>query len=209
MRTATLQRHTNETKIDVTVNLDGSGVYDVDTGIGFLDHMLEQLSRHSLCDLTLRCDGDRHIDDHHSTEDTGIAIYKWANGLIGEIVSCFQFHGGDNSIEVYGTQGALIVSGVDLGSRDLTKTYIVPKDSDRGGELVLHDEKEWTISDTVPQFKKNTPEFHKKVASVFVDALVAGDPPPCTYLDGRRASEMIIAAYESARTGKAQKIVYG
>jgi imidazoleglycerol-phosphate dehydratase len=74
MRTATIQRHTSETKIDVTVNLDGTGVYDVHTGIGFLDHMLEQLARHSLCDLTLRCEGDLHIDDHHSTEDTGIAI---------------------------------------------------------------------------------------------------------------------------------------
>jgi predicted dehydrogenase len=150
----------------------------------------------------------------YAVEDTGIAIYKWANGLIGEIVSCFQFHGGDNSIEVYGTQGAMIVSGVDLGSRDLTetaflKTFVVPKGSGRGGKLVLHDEKEWTISDIVPQFKRDTPTFHKNVASAFVDALVAGDPPSCTYEDGRRASEMIIAAYESAKTGRAQKIVYG
>lgn len=147
-------------------------------------------------------------------EDTGIAIYKWSNGLVGEIVSCFQFHGGENSIEVYGTHGALIVSGVDLGSRDLTesgflKTFVVPGDSNRGGELVLHDEKKWTISDTVPQFKKDTPTFHKNVASAFVDAMVTGGPPPCTYLDGRRASEMIIAAYESAKTGRAVKIEYG
>lgn len=84
MRTATLQRHTNETKIDVTVNLDGSGAYDVRTGIGFLDHMLEQLARHSLCDLTLRCDGDRHIDDHHSTEDTGIAIGMAIRQALGD-----------------------------------------------------------------------------------------------------------------------------
>lgn len=74
MRTASLQRDTNETKVSVTVNLDGTGVYDVVTGVGFLDHMLEQLSRHSLCDLTVRCDGDTHIDDHHTTEDIGIAI---------------------------------------------------------------------------------------------------------------------------------------
>ena len=74
MRTASLQRDTNETKVSVSVNLDGTGAYDVATGVGFLDHMLEQLSRHSLCDLTVRCDGDLHIDDHHTTEDVGIAI---------------------------------------------------------------------------------------------------------------------------------------
>ena len=74
MRTASLQRDTNETKVSVSVNLDGTGAYDVVTGVGFLDHMLEQLSRHSLCDLTVRCDGDLHIDDHHTTEDVGIAI---------------------------------------------------------------------------------------------------------------------------------------
>ena len=108
----------------------------------------------------------------------------------------------------------MIVSGVDLGSRDLTesaflKTFTVPKDSSRAGKLVDHDEKAWTISDTVPLFKKDTPRFHKNVASAFVDAMVAGDPPPCTYIDGRRASEMIIAAYESAKTGKTVKIKYG
>lgn len=84
MRTASLQRHTNETKIDVSVNLDGTGVYDVQTGIGFLDHMLEQLSRHSLCDLALRCDGDRQIDDHHSTEDVGIAIGMAVRQALGD-----------------------------------------------------------------------------------------------------------------------------
>lgn len=74
MRTATLERNTSETKIAVTVNLDGTGVYDVHTGVGFFDHMLEQLSRHSLIDLTLRTEGDLHIDQHHTVEDTGLAI---------------------------------------------------------------------------------------------------------------------------------------
>lgn len=84
MRTATIQRHTNETKIDVTVNLDGSGRYDIKTGIGFLDHMLDQLARHSLCNLTVRCDGDLHIDDHHSTEDVGIAIGMAVKQALGD-----------------------------------------------------------------------------------------------------------------------------
>ena len=74
MRTATISRSTKETSIDVTVNLDGTGIYEVETGIGFLDHMLEQLSRHSLIDLKVKAVGDLHIDQHHTVEDTGIAI---------------------------------------------------------------------------------------------------------------------------------------
>ena len=74
MRTATVERNTHETKISATLNLDGTGAYDIKTGIGFLDHMLEQLSRHSLIDLTVRADGDLHIDFHHTTEDSGIVI---------------------------------------------------------------------------------------------------------------------------------------
>ncbi len=74
MRTASVERNTNETKISATINLDGSGTYDVETGIGFLDHMLEQLSRHSLIDIKVRCKGDLHIDGHHTTEDVGIAL---------------------------------------------------------------------------------------------------------------------------------------
>jgi imidazoleglycerol-phosphate dehydratase len=73
-RCASVERNTTETQISVTIDLDGTGKYSVDTGIGFLDHMLEQLSRHSLIDLTVQARGDLHIDFHHTTEDTGIAI---------------------------------------------------------------------------------------------------------------------------------------
>ena len=73
-RRASVARKTNETAIEVTVDLDGTGRYDVKTGVGFLDHMLEQLSRHGLIDLMVRAEGDLHIDAHHTTEDTGIAI---------------------------------------------------------------------------------------------------------------------------------------
>ena len=73
-RTAKIERNTKETQISVEINLDGTGQYKVSTGIGFLDHMLEQLSRHSLIDITLTAKGDTHIDYHHTTEDTGIAI---------------------------------------------------------------------------------------------------------------------------------------
>ena len=84
MRQATYSRKTKETEIDVAVNIDGAGVYDVQTGIGFLDHMLEQLSRHSLMDLTLRAKGDLHIDFHHTTEDTGIAIGHAVSEALGD-----------------------------------------------------------------------------------------------------------------------------
>jgi imidazoleglycerol-phosphate dehydratase len=84
MREATVSRKTKETSIDVRVDLDGTGVYDISTGIGFLDHMLEQLSRHSLMDLHVRAEGDLHIDFHHTTEDTGIAIGEAVGEALGD-----------------------------------------------------------------------------------------------------------------------------
>ncbi len=74
MRKATITRKTAETEISVTLDLDGTGRHDCQTGVGFFDHMLDQLARHSLIDLTVRAKGDTHIDDHHTVEDTGIAL---------------------------------------------------------------------------------------------------------------------------------------
>jgi len=84
MRTASIARKTNETDISVTVNLDGTGLHDVSTGVGFLDHMLEQLSRHSLIDMTIRAKGDLHIDAHHTTEDVGIALGQALKAALGD-----------------------------------------------------------------------------------------------------------------------------
>jgi imidazoleglycerol-phosphate dehydratase len=84
MRKASIERNTKETRIRVAVNLDGSGVYTVSTGVGFLDHMLEQLSRHSLIDLEVKAEGDLHIDAHHTTEDVGIAIGEAVNKALGD-----------------------------------------------------------------------------------------------------------------------------
>lgn len=84
MRTATVRRHTSETKLDVTVDLDGTGTYQVATGIGFLDHMLEQLSRHSLVDITLTARGDLHIDAHHTTEDSALALGEAVARALGD-----------------------------------------------------------------------------------------------------------------------------
>jgi imidazoleglycerol-phosphate dehydratase len=84
MRTATITRKTKETEITATVNLDGTGKYNVSTGIGFLDHMLEQLAKHSLMDIELKAKGDLHIDFHHTTEDSGITIGQAVAQALGE-----------------------------------------------------------------------------------------------------------------------------
>ena len=84
MRRAKVERTTKETRVVAELDLDGTGMYDVETGIGFLNHMLEQLSRHSLVDLKLRAEGDVHIDFHHTTEDTGIVIGEAVNRALGD-----------------------------------------------------------------------------------------------------------------------------
>jgi len=83
-RKAAVERATRETRIRAAVNLDGTGIYDVATGIGFLDHMLEQLSKHSLIDVACRAEGDLHIDFHHTTEDTGYAVGEAVSKALGE-----------------------------------------------------------------------------------------------------------------------------
>ena len=83
-RQATISRKTKETQIAATVDLDGSGAFDVKTGIGFLDHMLEQLARHSMIDITLIATGDLHIDFHHTAEDTGIVLGQAIAKALGE-----------------------------------------------------------------------------------------------------------------------------
>ena len=83
MRTATITRSTAETEITVIINLDGTGIYDNQTGVGFFDHMLDQLARHSLIDMTVYAKGDLHIDDHHTVEDTGIALGQALTQALG------------------------------------------------------------------------------------------------------------------------------
>jgi imidazoleglycerol-phosphate dehydratase len=84
MRQATVSRKTAETAISVSAVLDGTGSYDIKTGVGFFDHMLEQVARHSLMDLTIKAVGDLHIDDHHTVEDTGIALGQAVAQALGE-----------------------------------------------------------------------------------------------------------------------------
>ncbi|OAN71964.1 imidazoleglycerol-phosphate dehydratase [Jannaschia sp. EhC01] len=84
MRTAQITRKTAETDISVEINLDGTGSYDIQTGVGFFDHMLDQLARHALIDMTVRCAGDLHIDDHHTVEDVGIALGQALTQAMGD-----------------------------------------------------------------------------------------------------------------------------
>tara|TARA_Y100000815_G_C13249613_1_gene464991 strand:- start:179 stop:784 length:606 start_codon:yes stop_codon:yes gene_type:complete len=84
MRRASITRKTAETDISVEIDLDGTGSYDNRTGVGFFDHMLDQLSRHALIDMTVRCEGDLHIDDHHTVEDVGIALGQALTQALGD-----------------------------------------------------------------------------------------------------------------------------
>ncbi|MBQ7257327.1 MAG: imidazoleglycerol-phosphate dehydratase HisB [Abditibacteriota bacterium] len=84
MRKAIIKRETKETKINIEINLDGTGKYDIDTGIGFFDHMLTALSRHSLIDMNISCIGDLEVDGHHTVEDIGIALGQAVKSAIGD-----------------------------------------------------------------------------------------------------------------------------
>ncbi len=110
-RTATVSRSTKETAIEVTVNLDGTGKYDIATGIGFFDHMLEQLSRHSLIDMSVRAKGDLHIDDHHTAEDTGIALGQAISKALGERRGITRYASVDLAMDGTLTKASVDVSG--------------------------------------------------------------------------------------------------
>ncbi len=111
MRTGTIRRTTHETSIEVNLNLDGTGVYNVSTGIGFLDHMLEQLSRHSLVDLSVQAVGDLHVDQHHTTEDTGIAIGEALAQALGDKRGITRYGSAYAPMDETLTRCALDISG--------------------------------------------------------------------------------------------------
>ncbi len=111
MRTARIARKTHETDILVEVNLDGAGVYDVTTGIGFLDHMIEQFSRHSLIDLTCRIKGDLHVDQHHTTEDSAIAIGQAIAKALGDKAGIGRYGEAHSAMDEALARVALDISG--------------------------------------------------------------------------------------------------
>ena len=111
MRTATVERKTTETEVFVSIDLDGSGEYDVDTGIGFLDHMLESLSKHSLIDLKVRAEGDLHIDMHHTNEDVGIVIGQALAKALGDMTGIRRFGAATIPMDEACTRCAIDLSG--------------------------------------------------------------------------------------------------
>ena len=111
MRQATVERKTTETQVTCTVNLDGTGAFDVKTGVGFFDHMVEQLSRHSLIDITLRTTGDLHIDDHHTVEDSGIALGQAVAKALGDRKGIRRYGSCDLPMDETLSRCAIDVSG--------------------------------------------------------------------------------------------------
>jgi len=111
MRSATIERKTKETEIGVTLDLDGTGRADIATGVGFFDHMLDQLARHGLMDLTIRCKGDLHIDQHHTVEDVGIAIGQALKKALGEMRGITRYADTHLAMDEALTRCAIDVSG--------------------------------------------------------------------------------------------------
>ncbi len=137
MRQATIQRKTHETSISLSVDLDGTGRYEVSTGIGYLDHMLEQLSRHSLIDLTVDCQGDLHVDGHHTTEDVGIALGQAVGQALGERRGITRYGSALSPMDE-----ALVRVALDVSGRPCL-VWKVAFDRDRLGELDTELIREW------------------------------------------------------------------
>ena len=110
-RVSTISRKTNETQVSVTVEIDGTGTSDIRTGVGFFDHMLDQLSRHSLIDMKIEAKGDLHVDDHHTVEDTGIAIGLAISKALGDRRGITRYASLDLAMDETMTRAAVDVSG--------------------------------------------------------------------------------------------------
>jgi imidazoleglycerol-phosphate dehydratase len=136
-RTATITRQTKETAITATVSLDGTGACDVKTGVGFLDHMLEQLARHSLIDIKLQAKGDLHIDFHHTTEDTGIALGQAVAKALGDRAGITRYADVHLPMDEAMTRVAVDVSGRPFLVWDVTFTR------DKLGEMDTELFREW------------------------------------------------------------------
>ncbi len=137
MRQASAERKTTETEITASVNLDGDGVYDIDTGIGFLDHMLEQLSRHSLIDLVVKAKGDLHIDAHHTAEDVGIVVGQALAKALGDRRGLTRY--GSATIPMDETCTRVVVDASDRPYLVWKVSFSKPKLGDMDSELF----KEW------------------------------------------------------------------
>ena len=167
MRTAKIERNTTETQISAEVSLDGTGKYDIQTGIGFLDHMLEQLSKHSLIDMVVKADGDLHIDGHHTTEDSGIAIGTAVKKALGERRGIKRYGQRIIPMDETKTECAIDISG---------RPYLVWNvefDRDKVGEMDTELFKEWfqafafSLGATLPVENRYGTNNHHIIESCF------------------------------------------
>jgi len=169
MRKAKISRDTVETKISVEINLDGTGQYDNETGVGFFDHMLDQLSRHALIDMKVRASGDLHIDDHHTVEDVGIALGKALTAAVGD----------KKGINRYGScllpmDDALVRSALDISGRP----YLV-----------------WNVEMPTPKIGTFDTELVREFFTAF--AMQAGLTLHVEALDGLNSHHIAEAAFKS------------
>src|SRR5437016_12883053 len=124
-RTAAVRRETGETKIDLSLNLDGTGRADLATGVGFFDHMLTLLAKHSLIDLAVKAEGDLHIDPHHTVEDVGICYGKALVQALGDKAGIRRYGGATLPMDE-----SLVTAAVDLGGRPfLVWNAVVPNET--------------------------------------------------------------------------------
>ncbi len=128
-RRAEVNRNTAETKISVSINLDGSGKSEIETGIGFFDHMLDEFARHGFFDLTVRCEGDLNVDTHHTVEDTGIVIGTAIKEALGDKAGIVRY-----GSSILPMDDALVICAVDLCSRPYLG-YDLNLDCERMGDL--------------------------------------------------------------------------
>lgn len=137
MRTAKISRKTNETDISVALNLDGTGTHDMATGIGFLDHMLDQLAKHSLIDMQVEAKGDLHIDFHHTAEDTGIALGEAVKQALGDKKGIRRYASADLPMD-----GTLARVAIDVSGRPFL-VWRVEFSRDKVGEMDTELFREW------------------------------------------------------------------
>lgn len=128
-RTGKIDRQTNETKISAEINLDGSGVADIQTGVGFFDHMLELFTKHGAFDLTVKAEGDLHVDQHHTVEDTGIALGQAVKQALGDKAGIRRY--GHFTLPMEET---LVTTALDLSGR-YALAYNAPTPAQKIGEF--------------------------------------------------------------------------
>jgi imidazoleglycerol-phosphate dehydratase len=164
-RTATIQRKTAETHIDMSLNLDGTGQHQLATGVGFFDHMLTHLAKHGLFDLTVNCDGDLHVDAHHTVEDVGICIGKCLGDALGDKTAIRRY--GSATIPM---DDSLVTAAVDLSGRPFLVWDVVVPNETLGTFASPLAEEFWRAVSSAGQFNLHVILHHGRNAHHIIEA---------------------------------------